>query len=159
MNIQRGYKMNKSEFIKNGCFSLLGFFIFSMASAGFVWILPGFTTAQCAAILFSLFNIGLLFYGRAVLAPLRKLWQTVLSVSVLPIAVLAVSVGCAYLFGIEVLLLPALSPGNLLHIAICKTYTPEINVTVFYTAVMLVPFLCMSIGAAVRGIREAKKEK
>lgn len=141
---------NTKRFYKNSLLSLLGIFVFDTVAAGFVWILPGFVTARRAAILFCLCSVGLLFYGCKLLKPMPKAWQTVLSVAVVPIAVLAAFAGGLGLLATEIWLLPIVSSGNLLYLALPELHTLKTNTAVFYASVLLIPFLCMTIGAAVR---------
>lgn len=141
---------NTKKLFQNSLFSLLGIFVFDAVTAIFVWILPGLVTARRAAILFCLCSIGLLFYGCKLLKPMPKVWQTVLSVAVVPIAVLAVFTGGLGLFGTEIWLLPVASPGNLLYLALPELHTLKMNTATFYASVFLIPFLCMTVGAAIR---------
>lgn len=144
-------KNNRSNFLKNSLLSLVGFLGFDLVTVCVAQFAPhGLLSAWLTAGLFLLLCIGLLFYGGRFLGPMPKLRQTVLSVTVLPIAVLIAFAGCAVLFETEMLFLPVVTPGNLLCMAVGNLYTGgEADLISCAVLAPLFPFLCMSIGAAV----------
>lgn len=144
-------KENTKRFFKNSLLSLVGFLGFdSITVLGMRFVPHGLLSAWLAAGLFLLLCIGLLFYGGKIFEPMPKAWQTGLSVTVLPIIVLAAFAGCAVLFETEMLFLPVVTPGNLLCMAVGNLYsgsgTDLIACAVFAP---LLPFLCMVVGAAM----------
>lgn len=147
---------SRNIFFKNSLFSLVGFLGFDIITVLGMLLAPhGLLSAWLAAGLFLLLCIGLLFYGGKLLKPMPKAWQTALSVTALPIIVLAAFAGCAVLFETEMLFLPVVTPGNLLCMAVGNLYTGgEMDLISCAIIAPLFPFLCMSIGAAVRGRRE-----
>lgn len=143
---------NTKNFFKNSLLSLAGFLGFdSITVLGMRFVSHELLSAWIAAGLFLLLCVGLLFYGGKILKPMPKIWQTVLSVTVLPIIVLTGFAVCAVLFETEILFLPVVIPGNLLCMAVGNLYTGE-GADLISCAVLapLMPFLCMSIGAAVQ---------
>lgn len=151
-------KENTKRFFKNSLLSLVGFLGFdSITVLGMLFVPHGLLSAWLAAGLFLLLCIGLLFYGGKIFEPMPKAWQTGLSVTVLPIIVLAAFAGCAVLFETEMLFLPVVTPGNLLCMSVGNLYsgsgTDLIACAVFAP---LLPFLCMVVGAAARQKRNDK---
>lgn len=149
---------NTKIFLKNSLLSLVGFLGFdSITVLGMRFIPHGLLSAWIAAGLFLLLCIGLLFYSGKTFEPMQKAWQTGLSVTVLPITVLAAFAGCAVLFETEILFLPVVTPGNLLCMSVGNLYsgsgTDLIACAVFAP---LLPFLCMVVGAAVKQKRSDK---
>lgn len=136
--------------------SLVGFLGFDLITVCIMFLAPhGLLSTWLAAGTFLLLCVGLLFYGGKMLKPMPKAWQNVLSVTVLPIAALAAFTGCAVLFETEILFLPAATPGNLLCMAVGSLYTGGgIDLIACALFAPLSLFLCMGIGAAVRGKAE-----
>lgn len=151
-------KNNRKRFLKNSLFSLVGFLGFDILTAFGMLLAPhGLLNTWLAAGLFLLLCIGLLFYGGKIFEPMQKSWQTGLSVTVLPITVLAAFAGCAVLFETEMLFLPVVTPGNLLCMSVGNLFsgsgTDLIACAVFAP---LLPFLCMVVGAVVKQKRSDK---
>lgn len=149
-------KTIRKNFFRNSALSLVGFLGFDLITVCIMFLAPhGLLSTWLAAGIFLLLCVGLLFYGGKMLKPMPKAWQNVLSVTVLPIAALAAFTGCAVLFETEILFLPAATPGNLLCMAVGSLYTGGgIDLIACALFAPLSLFLCMGIGAAVRGKAE-----
>lgn len=144
-------KENRKIFMCNSLLSLVGFLGFDLVTVGIMRLVPhGLFNTWLAAGTFLLLCVGLLFYGGKMLKPMPKAWQTVLSVTALPIAALAVFAGCAVLFETEMLFLPVVTPGNLLCMAVGDLYTGgEIDLIACALFAPLFLFLCMTLGIKI----------
>lgn len=151
-------KENRKIFMCNSLLSLVGFLGFDLVTIGIMRFVPhGLRNIWLAAGTFLLLCVGLLFYGGKMFNPMPKAWQTVLSVTALPIAALAVFAGCAVLFETEMLFLPVVTPGNLLCMAVGDLYTGgEADLIACALLAPLIPFLCMTVGTAIRKKSGAK---
>lgn len=154
-----GIEMKKirSAFLKNSLLSLLGFLAADALAAIVLFssIFNDLLALQIAAgTVLLLCGAGLSFLGYTFVQPLRKVWQTVLSVTVVPILILLAAAGIpSAIFQSQYLLLPLAVPGNLIFALIPEETGFWQNDSIPLICLCLMPlilFLCTAVGAVER---------
>lgn len=152
---------NAKRFFHNSLFSLLGFLAADVLTA--VVLFSGifnsrYVSQLAAGISLLLIGAGLSFIGYTFVKPLKKRWQTVLSVIAVPMLILLVGTGfLSTVFQSQYPLLLLAVHGNLIFALIPEEtglwqndWTPLVCICL----VPLVLFLCTAVGAVVRGRHE-----
>lgn len=149
---------NTKVFFKNSLISLLGF-LAADALMAFVLFSPVFAynlrAVQLAAgTVLLLCGAGLSFLGYTFVRPLQKVWQTVLSVTVVPLLILLAATGIpSAIFQSQYLLLPLTVPGNLIFALIPEEtgfWQNDITPPICLCLMPLILFLCTAVGAVER---------
>lgn len=153
---------NTKSFVKNSLLSLLGY----AASVIVMGIVPpviahDLPTLQLAAgTLLLLCGAGLSFIGYTFARPLPKIWQTVLSITVVPILILLAASGLlSLLFQSQYPLLLLAIPGNLIFALIPEEtgfWQNDITPLICLCLMPLILFLCTAVGAAMRSRLEKR---
>lgn len=151
-------KENTKRFFRNSLLSVLGFLLaIAVIVLSVQFGNSALYTRIASGVILAVTAVGMFFYGYKVLKPLKSAWQTVLSVDVLPVAVLLIlSVFLGLVFETNdipaaLLIIPSY-PFLELFPASADPSELAINLIVFLTPFF--PFLCMTVGAAVRRQRE-----
>lgn len=157
-------KENTKRFLKNSLLSLIGFLVadavmFSVTMLFSNIFCGSMHTAQLSAgTVLLLSGAGLLFIGYTCIQPLKRIWQTVLSVTVVPILILLAASGLlSVIFQSQYPLLLLALPGNLIFALIPEETGLWQNDWAPFVCICLVPlvlFLCTAVGAAERSRHE-----
>lgn len=145
---------NTKRFYRNSLLSVLGFLLADAVMVlSFQFDSSTPYTRIASVVILAVTAVGMFFYGYKVLKPLKSAWQTVLSVGALPVSVLYfLSVFLTFVFETDypaaVLLFIPSNPFFNLFPATAYPSELAINLIVFLTPFF--PFLCMTVGAAVR---------
>lgn len=150
---------NTKRFYRNSLFSILGFLLADAVMAlSFQFDSSTPYTRIASAVIIAITAVGMVFYGYKVIKPLKSVWQTVLSVAVLPAAVLLIiSVFLGFVFETNdipagLLILASNVFFNLLSVN-PKLYDMDIVGNLILFLAPLLPFIYMSIGTAMHGQR------
>lgn len=147
---------NTKVFFKNSLISLLGF-LAADALMAFVLFSPVFAynlrAVQLAAGTVMLLGCtGAAFIGFSFLHPFKRLWQTVLSVTVVPILILLAATGLSVaIFQSEYAVFPLVIPGNLFFALLPEEsgfWQNDITPPLCVCLAPLLLFLCMAVGTA-----------
>lgn len=151
---------NTKSFFKNSLLALLGY----AASVIVMAIVPPVLAHDLPTLQFTvgtlllLCGAGLFFVGYTFILPLKRNWQTVLSVTAAPILILLAAIVLpSVLFQSQYLLLPITIPGNLIFALIPEetgAWQNDFLPPVCLCITPLVLFLCTAVGAVVRERQE-----
>lgn len=151
---------NTKSFVKNTLLALLGYAV-SVTVMGIVppVIAHDLSTLQLTVgTLLLLSGAGLSFIGYTFVQPFKRIWQTVLSVTVVPILILLAASGLlSVIFQSQYPLLLLALPGNLIFALIPEETGLWQNDWAPFVCLCLAPivlFLCTAIGAAERSRHE-----
>lgn len=154
-----GVEMKKirSAFLKNSLLSLLGFLAADALAAIVLFssVFNDLLALQLAAgTVLLLCGAGLSFLGYTFVRPLQKVWQTVLSVTVVPLLILLAASGLlSLLFQSQYPLLLLAIPGNLIFALIPEEtgfWQNDITPLICLCLMPLILFLCTAVGAVMR---------
>lgn len=153
-------KENTKSFVKNSLLALLGY----AASVIVMAIVPPVLAHDLPTLQFTvgtlllLCGAGLFFVGYTFILPLKRNWQTVLSVTAAPILILLAALGLlSVVFQSQYFLVPLTIPGNLIFALIPEetgAWQNDFLPPVCLCLTPLVLFLCTAVGAVVRGRQE-----
>lgn len=157
-------KENIKRFFQNGLFASIGFFavdaVMLIVAVRFADIFFGsmYTAQLSAGAVLLLCGAGLFFVGYTFILPLKRNWQTVLSVTAAPILILLAVLGLlSVIFQSQYFLVPLTIPGNLIFALIPEetgAWQNDFLPPVCLCLTPLVLFLCTAVGAVVRERQE-----
>lgn len=155
---------NTKRFLKNSLIALLGFLAADVLTA-IVLFSPVFShinslhIMQLAAGTVLLLNgAGLMFIGYTFVQPLKRSWQTVLSVTVVPIPILLAALGLLHvIFQSQYPLLLLAAPANLIFALISEEtglWQNDLAPLICLCLAPLLHFVCITVSTVVRRTHE-----
>lgn len=157
-------KENTKRFLRNSLIALLGFLAADVLTA-IVLFSPVFShinnlhIMQLAAGTVLLLNgAGLMFIGYTFVQPLKRSWQTVMSVTVVPIPILLATLGLLYVFFQSQYPLRLLTaPANLIFVLIPEEtglWQNDLAPLICLCLAPLLHFVCITVSTVVRRTHE-----